>query len=59
MYRFLPYEIHPLKLKEKTDKCADLLSQVNRKLGDVDIDQLKPRELKVLEQVKVDILNNK
>ena len=50
-FRYLPYDPHPLKLKKKTDQSMALLSEVNNMI--INIDELTPRELKALEQVRL------
>ncbi|XP_028399408.1 uncharacterized protein LOC114522845 [Dendronephthya gigantea] len=48
--RYLPYDPNPLKLKEKTDQSMALLTEIKSKV--INIDELTPRELKTLEQLK-------
>lgn len=54
MYRYLPYDPSPLKLKEKTDESLALLAEIKAKT--VNVNELTPRELKTFEQVSFILL---
>ena len=51
LYRYLPYDPNPLKLKVKTDKSLALLAEIKEKT--VNVNELKPREMKTFEQVSI------
>lgn len=47
---FIPYDPTPLRIKERTDAALELLKEINGKT--IQVDELKPRERKAIEQVK-------
>ena len=48
--RYQPYDPHPLNLKAKTDKSLALLAEMEKMI--INVDELTPRELKTMEQLK-------